>query len=151
DASFAGLSAAAHCRCAKLLLQSLTALCDVCLCPLGATISPSNSFQPGIHTTSPIPFFWLSEAWAPPKRQATSRVLALALTKISPDLRLKSSHVVSRPRTHCGPVVQMGCCVALFVPSSLWLSSILGPFHTAAAAENKNEVADRLTPAFLRM
>lgn len=31
-------------------------LCDVRLCPLGATISPSNSFQPGIHAASPIPF-----------------------------------------------------------------------------------------------
>lgn len=35
---------------------TLPALCDVCLCPLGATISPSNSFQLGIHTASPIPF-----------------------------------------------------------------------------------------------
>lgn len=40
----------------QLLLPVLPALCDECLCPLGATISPSNSFQPGIHTTSPIPF-----------------------------------------------------------------------------------------------
>ena len=41
---------------AQLQLPSLPALCDECLCPLGATISPSNSFQPGIHTASPIPF-----------------------------------------------------------------------------------------------
>lgn len=39
-----------------LLPTTLPALCDVCLCPLGATISPSNSFQLGIHTASPIPF-----------------------------------------------------------------------------------------------
>lgn len=45
-------------------------LCDERLCPLGATISPSNSFQPGIHTASPIPF---SGCAKPPKRQATCK------------------------------------------------------------------------------
>lgn len=39
------------------LARSLPALCDVRLCPLGATISPSNSFQPGIRRSpaSPTP------------------------------------------------------------------------------------------------
>lgn len=41
---------------AHLLHPALLVLCDVRLCPLGATISPSNSFQPGIHAASPIPF-----------------------------------------------------------------------------------------------
>lgn len=45
----------------QFLLTARPALCDECLCPLGATISPSNSFQPGIHTASPIPFSGFSK------------------------------------------------------------------------------------------
>lgn len=35
---------------------SASPLCGEHLCRLGATISPSNSFQPGIHTAFPVPF-----------------------------------------------------------------------------------------------
>lgn len=38
------------------LFPAQPALCGERLCPLGATISPSNSFQPGIHTAFPVPF-----------------------------------------------------------------------------------------------
>lgn len=38
------------------LFPAQPALCGEHLCPLGATISPSNSFQPGIHTAFPVPF-----------------------------------------------------------------------------------------------
>lgn len=36
--------------------QPASALCGERLCPLGATISPSRSFQPGIHAAFPVPF-----------------------------------------------------------------------------------------------
>lgn len=38
------------------LLPAQPALCGERLCPLGATISPSNSFQPGIQAAFPVPF-----------------------------------------------------------------------------------------------
>lgn len=50
------ISSATASASAPLPNPTLSALCDVCLCPLGATISPSNSFQSGIHIASPIPF-----------------------------------------------------------------------------------------------
>lgn len=38
------------------LLPAQPALCGERLCPLGATISPSNSFQPRIRAAFPVPF-----------------------------------------------------------------------------------------------
>lgn len=44
------------------LLPAQPALCGERLCPLGATISPSNSFQPGIQAAFPVPFPSFSKA-----------------------------------------------------------------------------------------
>lgn len=40
----------------QLLIWFCSLLCGERLCPLGATISPSNSFQPGIRAAFPVPF-----------------------------------------------------------------------------------------------
>lgn len=45
-------AAAAH---LWFLFPAQPALCGERLCPLGATISPSNSFQPGIRAAFPVP------------------------------------------------------------------------------------------------
>ena len=57
------LAAAPHLR---FLFAAQPALRADRLCPLGATISPSNSFEPGIQAAFP----GFSERRAPPKRQA---------------------------------------------------------------------------------
>lgn len=43
------------------LFPAQPTLCGERLCPLGATISPSNSFQPGIRAAFPVPFPGISK------------------------------------------------------------------------------------------